>query len=85
MGAADASVRLAKATLAQSKAALARAKDMAEKGLISSKDLEAAQGDADRAEASVGSSESQAVLSRASLKDAETSLSWTTSRRPSMA
>jgi len=82
VSAADASVRLAKATLAQSKAALARAKDMAEKGLISSKDLEAAQADAERAEASVGSSQSQAILSRASLKDAETSLSWTTIKAP---
>jgi len=82
VSAADASVRLAKATLAQSKAALARAKDMAEKGLISSKDLEAAQADAERAEASVGSSQSQATLSRASLKDAETSLSWTTIKAP---
>jgi HlyD family secretion protein len=82
VSATDASVRLAKATLAQSKAALARAKDMAEKGLISSKDLEAAQADAERAEASVGSSQSQATLSRASLKDAETSLSWSTIKAP---
>src|SRR4051812_21904327 len=82
VSAADASVRLAKATLAQSKASLARAKDMADKGLISSKDLEAAQADAERAEASVGSSQSQAILSRASLKDAETSLSWTTIKAP---
>jgi HlyD family secretion protein len=82
VSAADASVRLAKATLAQSKASLARAKDMAEKGLISSKDLEAAQADAERAEASVGSSQSQSILSRASLKDAETSLSWTTIKAP---
>ena len=82
VSAADASVRLAKATLAQSKAALARAKDMAEKGLISSKDLEAAQADAERAEASVGSSQSQSILARASLKDAETSLSWTSIKAP---
>jgi HlyD family secretion protein len=82
VSAADSSVRLAKATLAQSKASFARAKDMAEKGLISSKDLEAAQADAERAEASVGSSQSQATLSRASLKDAETSLSWSTIKAP---
>jgi HlyD family secretion protein len=82
VSAADSSVRLAKATLAQSKAALARAKDMADKGLISSKDLEAAEADAERADASVGSSQSQAILSRASLKDAETSLSWTTIKAP---
>ncbi len=82
VSAADASVRLAKATLRQSKAALARAEDMVEKGLIASKDLEAAQADAERAEASVGSSQSQATLSRASLKDAETSLSWSTIKAP---
>lgn len=82
VSAADASVRLAKATAAQSKAALARAKEMAEKGLISSKELEAAQADAERSEASVASSQSQATLSRASLRDAETSLSWTTIKSP---
>jgi len=82
VSASDASIRLAKATLAQSKAAYARAKDMAEKGLISSKDLEAAEADAERAEASVGSSQSQAILARASLKDAETSLSWTSIKAP---
>jgi HlyD family secretion protein len=82
VSASDSSVRLAKATLAQSKAALVRAKDMADKGLISSKDLEAAQADAERAEASVASAQSQAILSRASLKDAETSLSWTTIKAP---
>jgi HlyD family secretion protein len=82
VSAADASVRLAKATLAQAKAALSRAKDMADKGLISSKDLEAAQADAERAEASVGSSQSQSILARASLKDAQTSLSWTAIKAP---
>jgi HlyD family secretion protein len=82
VSAADASVRLAKATLAQSKAALARAKEMSDKGLISSKELEAAQADAERAEASVASSHSQATLSRASLKDAETALSWATIKAP---
>lgn len=82
VGAADASVRLAKATHAQSKAALARAKEMAEKGLISSKELEAAQADAERAEANVASSHAQATLARASLRDAETSLSWSTIKSP---
>ncbi len=82
VSAADSSVRLAKATLVQSKAAYARSKEMAEKGLISSKELEAAEADAERAEAQVASSQSQAILSRASLKDAETSLSWTTIKAP---
>lgn len=82
VSAADASVRLAKATAAQSKASLARAKEMADKGLISSKELEAAQADAERSEASVASAQSQATLSRASLRDAETSLSWSTIKSP---
>ena len=82
VNASDAAVRLAKATLAQANATLARSKDMAAKGLISSKDLEAAQADAERAEASVGSSQAQASLARASLKDAETSLSFTTIKAP---
>lgn len=82
VSAADSSVRLAKATLVQSKAAYARSKEMAEKGLISSKELEAAEADAERAEAQVASSQSQAILSRASLKDAETSLSWTVIKAP---
>lgn len=82
VSAADASVRLAKATAAQSRASLARAKEMSEKGLISSKELEAAEADAERSEASVASSQSQATLARASLRDAETSLSWTTIKSP---
>jgi HlyD family secretion protein len=82
VGAADASVRLAKATAAQSRAALARAQEMASKGLLSSKELEAAQADAERAEASVASAHSQATLARASLRDAETSLSWSTIKSP---
>jgi HlyD family secretion protein len=80
--ASDASIRLAKATLAQAKAAYARAKDMADKGLVSSKDLEAALADSERAEASVGSAQSQSVLARASLKDAETSLGYTAIKAP---
>jgi HlyD family secretion protein len=82
VSAADASVRLAKATAAQAKTALARATDMASKGLISSKDLEAAQADAERGAANVGAAQSQATLARASLKDAETSLSWSVIKAP---
>lgn len=80
--AADASVRLAKATAAQAKAQIARSRDLNQKGLISSRDLEAAEADAERSEASVLSSQAQATLARASLKDAETSLSWSTIRAP---
>lgn len=78
----DASVRLAQATLVQAKAALARSQDMVKTGLISSKELEAAAADAERAEAGVASAQAQARLARASLKDAETSLSFTTIKSP---
>jgi HlyD family secretion protein len=82
VGAADASIRLAKATIAQSKAQAERARDMASKGLLSSKDLEAAEADAARAEASLASAQAQATLARASLKDAQTSLGYSTIRSP---
>jgi HlyD family secretion protein len=82
VSAADASVKLAKATIAQAKAQAARARDMATKGLLSSKDLEAAEADAARADASLASSQSQATLARASLKDAQTSLGYSTIRSP---
>jgi HlyD family secretion protein len=72
-----ASGRLAKTTAAQTKATLARTKELHAKGLASPKELEQAQADADRAEASVSSAEAQGILSGASLKDAETSLSYT--------
>jgi HlyD family secretion protein len=55
---------------------------MANKGLLSAKDLEAAEADAARAEASLASAQSQATLARASLKDAQTSLSYSTIRSP---
>lgn len=82
VGAADASIRLAKATIAQSKAQAERARDMASKGLLSSKDLEAAEADAARAEASLASAQSQGTLARASLKDAQTALGYSTIRSP---
>ncbi len=80
--AADASQKLAQATLAQAKAAAARAEELAAKGLMSSKDLEAARADAARADASVGSAQAQATLARAGLKDAQTSLSYSTIKAP---
>ena len=76
--AADASLRLAKATAAQAKAQHARVAELNRKGLASDKDLEAAAADAERAEASVASAQAQATLARASLKDAKTSLSYST-------
>ena len=82
VNAADASLVLAKATLAQTKAQYARALDLAQKGLISSKDLDSAKADADRAAASIASATAQATLARASAKDAETQLSYAVIRSP---
>jgi HlyD family secretion protein len=82
VNAAEASLVLAKATLAQNKAQYARSLDLSQKGLISSKDLDAAKADADRAAASISSAMAQATLARASLKDAQTSLSYAVIRAP---
>ena len=82
VNAADASLVLAKATLTQTKAQYARSLDLSQKGLISSKDLDSAKADADRAAASIASATAQATLARASLKDAETSLSYAVIRSP---
>jgi HlyD family secretion protein len=73
---------LAKATLAQTKAQYARSLDLAQKGLISSKDLDSAKADADRAAASIASATAQATLARASAKDSETQLSYAVIRSP---
>lgn len=82
VNAADASLVLAKATQTQTKAQYARALDLSQKGLISSKDLDSAKADADRAAASISSATAQATLARASLKDAQTSLSYAVIRSP---
>ena len=82
VNAAEASLVLAKATLAQTKAQYLRSVDLSQKGLISSKDLDAAKADADRAAASIQSATAQATLARASLRDAQTSLSYAVIRSP---
>ncbi len=82
VNAAEAALVLAKATQAQTKAQYARSLDLSQKGLISSKDLDSAKADADRADASISSAQAQATLSRASLKDAQTSLSYCVIRSP---
>jgi HlyD family secretion protein len=82
VNAAEASLVLAKATLAQTKAQYLRSLDLSQKGLISSKDLDSAKADADRAAASISSAMAQATLARASLKDAQTSLSYAVIRSP---
>jgi HlyD family secretion protein len=80
--AADAALVLAKATQTQTQAQYARSLDLSQKGLISSKDLDSAKADADRAGASIASAAAQTTLARASLKDAETSLSYAVIRSP---
>ena len=82
VSAADASLVLAKATQAQTKAQYQRALDLSQKGLISSKDLDSAKADADRAGASITSATAQAALARASLKDVQTQLSYAVIRSP---
>jgi HlyD family secretion protein len=82
VNAADASLVLAKATQAQTKAQYLRSVDLSQKGLISSKDLDSAKADADRAGASITSATAQATLARASLKDAQTQLSYAVIRSP---
>src|SRR6185369_14650385 len=59
-----------------------RSVDLSQKGLISSKDLDSAKADADRAGASITSATAQATLARASLKDAQTQLSYAVIRSP---
>lgn len=82
VNAADASVVLARATEAQTKAQYLRAVDLSQKGLISSKDLDSAKADADRASASITSATAQATLARASLKDAQTQMGYAVIRSP---
>jgi HlyD family secretion protein len=82
VNAAEASLVLAKATEIQTKAQYARSLDLSQKGLISSKDLDSAKADEDRASASIASASAQATLARASLKDAQTSLSYAVIRSP---
>jgi HlyD family secretion protein len=82
VNAADAALVLAKATQAQTKAQYLRSVDLSQKGLISSKDLDSAKADADRASASITSATAQATLARASLKDAQTQLSYAVIRSP---
>ncbi len=82
VNAAEAALVLAKATEVQTKAQYARSVDLSQKGLISSKDLDTAKADEDRALASISSASAQATLARASLKDAQTSLSYAVIRSP---
>jgi HlyD family secretion protein len=80
--AAEAALGLARATAAQAKAQQERTKGLFSQGLSSHQELEATEADAARAEASVASANAQVALARASLKDVQTSLSYSTIRSP---
>jgi HlyD family secretion protein len=80
--AAEAALGLARATAAQAKAQQERTKGLFAQGLSSSQELEATQADAARADANVASATAQVALARASLKDVQTSLSYSTIRSP---
>ncbi len=79
---ANASVRTAKATAAEAAKKLTRARQLAEKGLLSPQDLEAAEAADDRARAGVASAQSSAVVARASLKSLETNRARAVVRSP---
>lgn len=68
---AEANIRTSQATWVEAKQTRERAEEQAKQGLISQKDLEAAQAAAARAEASLASASASASLSRASLKSAQ--------------
>ncbi|MFC1641203.1 efflux RND transporter periplasmic adaptor subunit [Myxococcota bacterium] len=80
--AADAALRLARATAKQTEAQASRTRELNRKGLASDQSLEAAAGDAERAAASIASSAAQSNLARAALRDAETALSYSSIRAP---
>ncbi len=80
--AADASLRLAKATASQATTQAARAKGLADTGILATQELDAARADAERGEANVAAAKAQLDLARASLKDAQTALSYATIRAP---
>ena len=77
VAAADASISLAKATVEESAAALARAEQQNQMGLVATKDLEAARATAARAKASYASAIAQATVSRANLKSATSKMGKT--------
>ena len=80
--ASGASIKVAQTTANLAKATLARTKELNQKGLASVKELEQAQADSDKAQASLTSAQAQATVSQASLKDAQTSLSYSTILSP---
>ncbi len=75
---AAAAIRTAKATRDETKLALARAEEQSKLGLLSQRDLEAAQAAAERAAAQLVSAEASAVVANANLTSARTRLGKTT-------
>ncbi|MFT3773357.1 MAG: efflux RND transporter periplasmic adaptor subunit [Minicystis sp.] len=74
LAAADAAIRQAKATREEARAAADRAAVQIKEGLLSKKELEAANAAAERAEASVASAVANAALARAALTSAQSRL-----------
>ena len=79
---AQASQRNSSATVKETEAKAARAREMHAKGLISDQDLETAQATLDRAKASVSTSSAQTTVAMAGLKSAKTSLGKAIIRSP---
>ncbi len=73
LNSAIAQVKSAKATARETRLKANRAKELAGSGLISKQQLETAVAAAERADASVGTAQAQAVVATASLKSARTS------------
>lgn len=78
----EAALGLAEATAAQARAQMKRTGELNAQGLSSHQELEATTADAARAEANIAAAKAQVALARAALKDAQTSLSYTTIKSP---
>jgi HlyD family secretion protein len=77
VGAADASVLQALATITETRLALERARSLRGQGLLGQGELETANANAQRAEAGAANARAQATLARASLKSARSKLDKT--------
>jgi len=80
--AARASYSSAKATAKEAKATLARMRELAKKGLVSTSDLESAEAAYERSNAQTRSTSADILVAKASLDSAETSLKKATIRAP---
>jgi HlyD family secretion protein len=82
VGAADAAVRLARATAAEAKLTLSRVRLQVAEGLATTKDLETASASAERADANVDSAIANVTLAKAALSQAQSKLDKTTILSP---